>query len=141
MSAAPDPSGAGSPTKRLGLVHVFAIGAGAMFSSGFFLLPGLAADETGPSLPLAYLLAGVLVLPTMLSVTELAVAMPFAGGPYHFFRRALGPSAATVGALGLWVALVLKSSFALVGIDAYLGIVWDLPPVRWASSWPLPSPC
>jgi basic amino acid/polyamine antiporter, APA family len=127
MSAAPDPSGAGSPTKRLGLVHVFAIGAGAMFSSGFFLLPGLAADETGPSLPLAYLLAGVLVLPTMLSVTELAVAMPFAGGPYHFFRRALGPSAATVGALGLWVALVLKSSFALVGIDAYLGIVWDLP--------------
>jgi basic amino acid/polyamine antiporter, APA family len=116
-----------SPAKHLGLVHVFAIGAGAMFSSGFFLLPGLAADQTGPSLPLAYLLAGVLVLPTMLSVTELAVAMPLAGGPYHFFRRALGPSAATVGALGLWVALVLKSSFALVGIDAYLGIVWNLP--------------
>lgn len=116
-----------APEPRLRLVHVYAIGAGAMFSSGFFLLPGLAAAETGPSLPLAYLLAGILVLPTMLAVTELAVAMPLAGGPYHFFRRALGPSVATIGAFGLWVALVLKSAFALVGIDAYLGLVLDLP--------------
>jgi basic amino acid/polyamine antiporter, APA family len=112
---------------RLRLIHVFAIGAGAMFSSGFFLLPGIAAAETGPSLPLAYLLAGLLVLPTMLSVTELAVAMPLAGGPYHFYRRALGPTIATVGGVGLWVALVLKAAFALVGIDAYLSIVFDLP--------------
>jgi basic amino acid/polyamine antiporter, APA family len=98
-----------------------------MFSSGFFLLPGIAAAETGPSLPLAYLLAGLLAVPTILSVTELAVAMPRAGGPYHFYRRALGPTAATVGGIGLWVALVLKSSFALVGIDAYLTLVVDLP--------------
>jgi basic amino acid/polyamine antiporter, APA family len=111
----------------LRLIHVFAIGAGAMFSSGFFLLPGIAAAETGPSLPLAYLLAGLLVLPTMLSVTELAVAMPLAGGPYHFYRRALGPTIATVGGVGLWVALVLKAAFALVGIDAYLSILFELP--------------
>lgn len=112
---------------RLRFVHVFAIGAGAMFSSGFFLLPGIAADETGASLPLAYLLAGILVLPTILCVTELAVAMPRAGGPYHFYRRSLGPTVATVGGIGLWVALVLKASFALVGIDAYLSILLDLP--------------
>jgi basic amino acid/polyamine antiporter, APA family len=116
-----------TPQPRLRFVHVFAIGAGAMFSSGFFLLPGIAAAETGPSLPLAYLLAGLLVLPTMLSVTELSVAMPFAGGPYHFYRRSLGPTAATIGGIGLWVALVLKSSFALEGIDAYLTLVVDLP--------------
>ena len=116
-----------TPRPRLRFIHVFAIGAGAMFSSGFFLLPGIAAGETGPSLPLAYLLAGVLVLPTMLSVTELAVAMPRAGGPYHFYRRALGPTVATVGGIGLWVALVLKSAFALIGIDAYLSLVLDLP--------------
>jgi basic amino acid/polyamine antiporter, APA family len=116
-----------APLPHLRFVHVFAIGAGAMFSSGFFLLPGIAAAETGPSLPLAYLLAGLLAVPTILSVTELAVAMPRAGGPYHFYRRALGPTAATVGGIGLWVALVLKSSFALEGIDAYLTLVVDLP--------------
>lgn len=112
---------------RLTAVHVFAIGAGAMFSSGFFLLPGVASAETGPSLPLAYLLAGLLVLPTMLAVAELAVAMPRAGGPYHFVRRSLGPMMATVGGIGLWVALVLKAAFALVGIDTYLGLLIDLP--------------
>lgn len=116
-----------TPQPHLRFVHVFAIGAGAMFGSGFFLLPGIAAAETGPSLPLAYLLAGLLVLPTMLSVAELAVAMPRAGGPYHFYRRALGPTVATIGGIGLWVALVLKSSFALEGIDAYLTLVVDLP--------------
>lgn len=121
-------TGESRPTPDLGLVHVFAIGAGAMFSSGFFLLPGLAADATGPSLPLAYLLAAVLVVPTMLSVTELAVAMPRAGGPYHFFRRSMGGAVATIGALGLWVALMLKAAFALVGIDAYLGLLVDVPP-------------
>ncbi|MFN3216296.1 MAG: APC family permease [Acidimicrobiales bacterium] len=112
---------------RLRVIHVFAIGAGAMFSSGFFLLPGVAAAETGPSLPLAYLLAGLLVLPTMVAVTELAVAMPRAGGPYHFVRRSMGPMTATVGGVGLWVALVLKAAFALEGIDAYLGLLVDLP--------------
>lgn len=116
-----------APQPHLRFIHVFAIGAGAMFSSGFFLLPGIAAAETGPSLPLAYLIAGLLAVPTILSVTELAVAMPRAGGPYHFYRRALGPTAATIGGIGLWVALVLKSSFALEGIDAYLTLVIDLP--------------
>jgi basic amino acid/polyamine antiporter, APA family len=121
MTETPDPQ------PRLRFIHVFAIGAGAMFSSGFFLLPGIAAAETGPSLPLAYLVAGLLAVPTILCVTELAVAMPRAGGPYHFYRRALGPTAATIGGIGLWVALVLKSSFALEGIDAYLTLVVDLP--------------
>jgi basic amino acid/polyamine antiporter, APA family len=112
---------------HLRFIHVFAIGAGAMFSSGFFLLPGIASAATGPSLPLAYLLAGLLAVPTILCVTELAVAMPRAGGPYHFYRRTLVPTAATVGGIGLWVALVLKASFALEGIDAYLTLVVDLP--------------
>ena len=56
--------------KELGLFDVFAVSTGAMFSSGFFLLPGLAAQYTGPSVILAYLLAGVLIMPSMFSVIE-----------------------------------------------------------------------
>ena len=33
--------------KNLGLFDVFAIATGAMISSGLFLLPGLAAAQTG----------------------------------------------------------------------------------------------
>ncbi|MCL7982907.1 MAG: amino acid permease, partial [marine benthic group bacterium] len=98
-----------------------------MFSSGFFLLPGIAYAQAGPAVVLAYLLAGIAVLPAMLSKAELATAMPRAGGTYYFLDRALGPLVGTVGGLGAWLALVLKSAFALVGLGAYLGLFFDVP--------------
>ena len=58
--------------KELKLFDVYAISTGAMFSSGFFLLPGLAAAQTGPSVILAYFVAGLLILPAMFSVAELS---------------------------------------------------------------------
>lgn len=108
--------------KELGLLDVYAIATGAMFSSGFFLLPGLAAAETGPSVVLAYLVSGIIVLPTMFSVAELATALPRAGGTYYIIDRSLGPMLGTIGGFGSWLALVLKSAFALIGMGAYIAI-------------------
>lgn len=113
--------------KNLNLFDVFAICTGAMFSSGFFLLPGYAAAQTGPSVVLAYLIAGILIIPAMLAQAELATAMPRAGGTYFFLDRSMGPMAGTIGGIGTWVALVLKSAFALIGMGAYLALVVDLP--------------
>ena len=113
--------------KELGLFDVYAISTGAMFSSGFFLLPGLAAAKAGPSVVLAYLLAGVLILPAMFSKAELSTAMPRAGGTYYFLDRSLGPLVGTVGGLGTYLALTLKSAFALVGMGAYLAFFVELP--------------
>ena len=98
-----------------------------MFSSGFFLLPGLATAKAGPATVLAYFLAGVFILPAMFSAAELSTAMPRAGGAYYFLDRSLGPLAGTVGGLGTWLALVLKSAFALVGMGAYLVFFLDVP--------------
>ncbi len=113
--------------KQLSLRDVFAVSTGAMFSSGFFLLPGLAAAETGPSVVLAYLLAGFLILPAMISMAELSTAMPRAGGTYYFLDRSLGPLMGTVGGLGVWISLILKSAFALIGIGAYLALFVEVP--------------
>ncbi len=113
--------------KQLGLFDVYSVSTGAMFSSGFFLLPGLAFAEVGSGVVLAYFLAGVLIIPAMLSSAELATAMPRAGGAYFFLDRALGPVAGTLGGLGTWLALVLKTAFALVGVGAYLALFWELP--------------
>ncbi len=113
--------------KELRLFDVYAICTGAMFSSGFFLLPGLAAAKAGPGVVLAYLLAGVLILPAMFSQAELSTAMPKAGGTYYFLDRSLGPLVGTVGGLGTFLALTLKSAFALIGMGAYLAIFVDLP--------------
>lgn len=118
---------AGKLKKNLNLFDVYAMSTGAMFSSGLFLLPGIAAGYTGDSVYLAYLLAGFLILPAMYCMAELSTAMPKAGGTYYFLDRAMGPLMGTIGGLGSWVAVVFKSAFALVGMGAYLSIYLDLP--------------
>lgn len=113
--------------KQLTLFDVYVISTGAMFSSGFFLLPGIAAAVSGPSVVLAYLLSGLLIVPAMVSQAELSTAMPRAGGSYYFLDRTLGPVVGMIGGVGTWMALMLKSAFALIGMGAYLAIFLDLP--------------
>ena len=108
--------------KELGLFDTYAIATGATLSSGFFLLPGLAAVAVGSAVPLSYLLAGLLIVPGLVSMAELATAMPRAGGVYYFLDRSMGPLMGTIGGFGTWIALVLKSAFALIGIGAYLSL-------------------
>ena len=109
--------------KELGLADVFAISTGAMFSSGFFLLPGIASAYAGPAVVVAYLIAAVLVIPAMLSKAELATAMPRAGGTYYFIDRSMGPLLGTIGGIGTWFSLMFKSAFALIGIGAAAGLL------------------
>jgi len=109
------------------LFDVFAISTGAMFSSGFFLLPGLASQYTGPSVFLAYLVSGLFILPAMFSIAEIATALPRAGGAYYFLDRSLGPLIGTIGGLGTYLSLVFKTAFAIIGIGAYAAIFWNVP--------------
>jgi amino acid transporter/mannitol/fructose-specific phosphotransferase system IIA component (Ntr-type) len=106
--------------KELNLFHVYAIATGTTLSAGFFLLPGLAAIEAGPAVPLVYLIAVIPLVPAMFSIIELATAMPRAGGVYYFLDRTMGPMVGTVGGFGTWSALVLKVAFALIGMGAYI---------------------
>ena len=71
-----------------------------MIGSGIFVLPGLAAKIAGPAVIVAYLLAGVLVLPAALSKAEMATAMPESGGTYLYIDRAMGPRLGTISGVG-----------------------------------------
>ena len=108
--------------KELKLLDVYAIATGTTLSAGFFLLPGLAAGQVGKSLPFAYLLAVIPLIPAMFSIVELATAMPRAGGVYYFLDRTMGPLVGTVGGIGTWLALIFKVAFALIGMGAYLNL-------------------
>ena len=112
--------------RSLPLISVIAISIGGMLGSGIFVLPGLAAAKTGSSVWLAYLLAAVCILPAALSKSELATAMPSSGGTYVYIERAFGPIFGTISGIGLWLSLLLKSSFALVGFGAYLSILVNI---------------
>ncbi|MBN1787897.1 MAG: amino acid permease [Sedimentisphaerales bacterium] len=104
--------------KQLGFFSVFSIAAGAMISSGLFILPGLAFAKAGPAIVISYFLAGLLMIPSMLSNAELATAMPKSGGSYFFVERSLGPIMGTFAGLANWLAIALKATFAMVGIGA-----------------------
>jgi amino acid transporter/mannitol/fructose-specific phosphotransferase system IIA component (Ntr-type) len=114
-------------TKELGLLGVFAISTGAMISSGLFVLPGIAAAQLGPAVVYAYLLSGLLILPSLLSMAELSTAMPRAGGTYFFVSRSLGTMFGTIEGVGDWLALILKSSIAIAGLGYYLAEYLPLP--------------
>ncbi len=113
--------------RDLGFIAVITISLGGMIGSGIFVLPGLAAATAGPAAPLAYVLAGLIVLPAALSKAELSTAMPQSGGSYLFIDRAMGPLVGTVAGFGVWFSLVFKAAFALVGLGAYLQLLVHLP--------------
>lgn len=112
--------------RSLGLFAVVAISVGAMLGGEIFVLPAVAAQLTGPSLWLAYLVAALLVMPAALSKAELATAMPDSGGAYLYIERAMGPLSGTVAGIGLWLSLLLKSTFALAVLGSYLSLVVDV---------------
>ncbi len=115
--------------KELSLFNVYAFATGATLSSGFFLLPGLAAAQAGPAVTVSYLIAAVLLVPAVFSMAELSTAMPRAGGIYYYLDRGMGPLLGTVGGLGTWLALILKTAFALIGMGAYLRLFFPEFPI------------
>ncbi|MEF8814702.1 MAG: APC family permease [Halovenus sp.] len=111
----------GSDLERsLGLYPTMMISMGAMIGSGIFVLPALGYKKAGPAVILAYILAALVVLPAALSKAEMSTAMPESGGTYLYIDRALGPLFGTIAGIGAWFSLIFKSSFALVGLGAYL---------------------
>jgi len=113
--------------RDLGLPSVLAISIGAMIGSGIFILPALALEIAGPAVIVAYALAGLLVVPAALSKSEMATAMPEAGGTYIYIERGMGPLLGTVAGVGTWFSLSFKGALALVGGVPYLLLLLDLP--------------
>ena len=111
--------------RTLSLPGAIAVSIGGMLS-GIFVLPGLAVGITGSSIWFAFLVASLCILPAVLSKSELATAMPKSGGTYVYIERAFGPLFGTIAGIGLWLSLLLKSAFSLVGLSAYLYVLIEV---------------
>lgn len=118
--------------KELGLFSVFCIASGAMISSGLFILPGLAFAEVGSAMIVSYIIAGLLCIPTVLSIAELTTAMPKAGGDYFYIVKGFGPLLGTIAGMSSWFALLSKGAFALIGVGTFLNITLSFPvPIKF----------
>ncbi|MBL7107631.1 MAG: amino acid permease, partial [Phycisphaerae bacterium] len=111
--------------KQLGFLGVFSVATGAMISSGLFILPAIAYQKAGPAVILSYLIASIIILPTVLTKAELATAMPRAGGTYFYVERSFGPILGLFSGLANWFSLALKSAFAIIGMAIFAAMAFN----------------
>lgn len=104
--------------KELQFWDIFCIALGTMISSGVFVLPSLGFTKSGPVIVLAYLLGGIIASFGIMSLVELGTAMPKAGGDYFYVTRSMGPVFGTVSGTISWIASLLETAFAILGIGS-----------------------
>src|SRR4051812_19425973 len=97
--------------RPMGVLHIWALGVGVVITGEYFgWNQGL--KEGGPiGMLLASLFVCALYMMWVLALSELSVAMPFAGGPLAYGRRAVGPA---FGFVMGW-SMFLEALFATIG--------------------------
>ena len=97
--------------KPMGVLQIWALGVGVVITGEYFgWNPGLKA--AGPiGMCFASLFVCALYMMWVLGLAELSVAMPFAGGPLAYGRRAVGP----------WLGFVMGWSMFLEALFAAIG--------------------
>lgn len=103
--------------RPMGTIHVWALGVGVVITGEYFGW-NFGLPVGGPiGVLVASLIVCVLYLAWVLALSELSVAMPFAGGPLAFGRRAIGK---WFGFLMGW-SMFLESLFATIGTGLAAG--------------------
>ena len=96
--------------KPLKVRDIWALGVGVVITGEYFGW-NFALKDNGPvAVLLASLIVCLLYLTWVLVLTELSVAMPFAGGPLAYGRRTAGP---TMGFIMGW-SMFLQCQFATI---------------------------
>src|SRR5580700_10537967 len=97
--------------KPMGVLHIWALGVVVVITGEYFgWNPGLKAGGAIGML-IASLFVCALYILWVLGLAELSVAMPFAGGPLAYGRRAVGP----------WLGFVMGWSMFLEALFATIG--------------------
>ena len=90
--------------RRIGPGLLTAYGVGIMVGAGIYVLTGAAAGEAGMWAPVAFLLAGLVAVPTALSFAELSARIPEAAGDSSYVE---------VGLKQHWLAVLVNRSSAM----------------------------
>lgn len=128
METRPPSSRKGGLQRKLGLGLLTAYGVGVMVGAGIYVLVGVVIGLAGVWAPLAFLLAGLVALPSALSYAELATRLPEAAGEVAFIERGFDSRAlALVAGLAVVTAGVISGAAVLRGGVGYLSALVPLP--------------
>ncbi len=98
----------------LGLPSAIFIAVGMTVGGGVFVFTGLVFKISGQALPLAYALAVIPILISMMPLAMLGASLPSTGGSYRYPSRMVSPGLAFVG---IWV-YALASFFGQIPLYA-----------------------
>src|SRR5438876_5067161 len=112
--------------KPMGVLHIWALGVGVVITGEYFgWNPGL--KEGGPiGMLLASLFVCALYMLWVLALSELSVAMPFAGGPLAYGRRAVGPAFGFVMGWSMFLEALFATIGTAIATGGYIYFVIDL---------------
>jgi APA family basic amino acid/polyamine antiporter len=117
----------GTLRRELGLPHVVASGVGIIIGAGIYVLLGAATAQAGPSVWLAFVVAGGLSALTALSYAELAAMFPAAGAEFEYTRRVAPAWIAFLVGWVMVVGLVVAGAAVALGFARYLRHFVDVP--------------
>jgi ethanolamine permease len=103
--------------KPLRVADIWALGVGAVVSGAYFGWNSGLKGNGAIAMLIASLIVCLLYLTWVLALAELSVAMPFAGGPLAYGRRAADPS---LGFVMAW-SMLLECQFAMIAIALAVG--------------------
>ena len=111
-------------SRTLGLMDITMIGVGAMIGAGIFVLIGIAAGYAGPSLPIAFLLNGIVTTFTALSYAELGSSIPAAGGGFLWVKEGLGGTQGFLAGWMNWFAYIVACALYGLGFGRLATELW-----------------
>lgn len=116
--------------RNLGLIAIVGLGLGYMTPTVVFDTFGMVARDTNNVVPLAYLVALIVMLFTAISYGKMSAAIPSAGSAYTYVKESMHPN---VGFMVGWSALIDYMLLPMVNcliVASYLEAVFPGTP-RW----------
>ncbi|MFD6418850.1 amino acid permease [Streptomyces sp. NPDC060194] len=119
-------------TRALGARQIQMIAIGGAIGTGLFLGAGKAIDRAGPSLILAYAIAGLVIFFIMRALGELLMYRPVSGSFSEYAREFVGPFFGFVTGWTYWLFWVVTGITEVTAAATYMTYWWDIP--QWISA-------
>jgi L-asparagine transporter-like permease len=118
--------------RGLGARQIQMIAIGGAIGTGLFLGAGKGISKAGPSLILAYAIAGVVIFMIMRALGELLMYRPVSGSFSEYAREFIGPFAGFVTGWTYWLFWVVTGITEVTAAAAYMTYWFDVP--QWVSA-------
>ncbi|GAA2090744.1 amino acid permease [Streptomyces albiaxialis] len=118
--------------RGLGGRQIQMIAIGGAIGTGLFLGAGKAITKAGPSLILAYVVAGTVIYFIMRALGELLMYRPVSGSFSEYAREFLGPYFGFVTGWTYWLFWVVTGITEVTAAATYMNYWWDIKP--WISA-------